>query len=115
MCVSASNKVRKAINESDRVRPKMKPCNSPPYLGNGKLVERASMQREATESVRIAEPVVPDQSPRVLQLNLDLLLKLEQDLGSSSFQITGEQEHLLALKYNLLFCLCFLTFLNEYY
>jgi hypothetical protein len=46
----------------------MKPRNSPPYLGNGKLAERATMQREATESVRVAEPAVPDQSPSVLRV-----------------------------------------------
>jgi hypothetical protein len=37
----------------------MKPRNSPPYLGNEKLAEGATMQREANESRRVAENAVP--------------------------------------------------------
>ena len=55
VCASASNKVDNGIHERDSVRPKMKPCKRPTDLGNGKLVEGPSSQREATESARVAQ------------------------------------------------------------
>src|SRR5713101_7773679 len=55
VCVSTSNKVHNIIHERDCVTPKMKPSKRPPYLGNGKLAEGASSQREVIESGRVAD------------------------------------------------------------
>ena len=55
VCASASNKVHNVIHERNSVRPKMKPSKRPPDIGNGKLAEGASSQRNATESGRVAE------------------------------------------------------------
>ena len=55
VCASPSNKLLNSIHERASVRPKMKPCKSLPDLGNGKLAERPSSHREATESGRVAE------------------------------------------------------------
>lgn len=43
------------IHERDCVRRKMKPSKRPAHLGNGKLAEGVSSQREATETGRVAE------------------------------------------------------------
>jgi hypothetical protein len=49
VCASASNNVYYSIQERDCARPTMKPFKRPPDLGNGKLAEGATSQREATE------------------------------------------------------------------
>jgi hypothetical protein len=59
VCASATNEAHNGIHERDCVRPKMKPSKRPPDLGNGKLAEGASSQREATESGRVSEYAVP--------------------------------------------------------
>ena len=50
------------------VRSKMKSSKWPPDPSNGKLPERASRQREVTESARVADYEAPDQSPSVVRV-----------------------------------------------
>jgi hypothetical protein len=59
VCAWASHKVHIGIHERDCVRRKMKPSKRPAHLGNGKLAEGVSSQREATESARVSEYAAP--------------------------------------------------------